>query len=151
MDIDGSGVRQRVVAPHFIEQLVSADHPVWILQEILQETVLLGAQGDYIGTAEKLLPCCVQGKQAELVGGFVPSSVLSMVSVPTKERVHPGQKFLMLKRFCQVVISTDAQSCDSVKGGGPGRGERPDRRQTRGARVLPMAVLPNFSSRSRRA
>lgn len=119
MYVDGSGEHIRIeLSPDFFEEFLAIDRNSPILGQVLEEIELfcrefydLGISRDQ--TFRRVYLQIADMNQSCLIGDISPS-----------ERFYSGNKLIEIKRFPEIIIGSDIESCDDIFCGIPGGEEK---------------------------
>lgn len=125
MGIDEPAVAQVVVAPHPLEQLVTAQHRPGVIGELAQQAVLGAGQAhlDPVTQHHLLISTQLDRTEAHDVLAVAPARPVSPARElhPTEQGTDPGRQFAGHDRLGHVIVSARLESGDHVGGVGLGR------------------------------
>src|SRR3954447_1826382 len=106
-DLDRVGDRERVVAPHLVEQLLAGDDEPFVAHEVLEQLELALRELDLAVAARDLVRVGVQREIAHAQRGHAARGA------PPEERAHAREQLLALERLDEVVVGADVQALDA--------------------------------------
>src|SRR3954451_1604642 len=119
-DLDGVGGRERVVAPHLLEQPLARDDDALVAHEVLEQLELALGQVDRALAAAHLVRVRVQRQVGDDERGAAARRAAA------QERAQPGAQLLALERLDEVVVGAGVEALDP-RLDGIARGEDQDR------------------------
>src|SRR3954447_3376883 len=105
--LDGVRDRERVVAPHLVEQLLARDDQTLVAHQVLEQLELALRQLDLAVAARHLVGVGVERQVAHAQRGHAARGPAP------QQRAHAGEQLLALERLDQVVVRADVQPFDA--------------------------------------
>src|SRR4051812_2862426 len=105
--LDRVGDRERVIAPHLVEQLLAADHQPLVAHQVLEQLELALREVDLAVGARHLVGVGVEREVADAQRRHPARGP------PPQERAQAGEQLLALEGLDQVVVGADVEPFDA--------------------------------------
>src|SRR4051812_15604738 len=102
-DLDRVRDRERVIAPHLVEQLLTADHEALVAHQVLEQLELTLREVDLPLPARHFMGVRVEREVTH------PQRRHPARRPPAQQRPHPREQLLALERLHEIVVRTDVQ------------------------------------------
>src|SRR3954452_6979249 len=103
-DLDRVRDRERVIAPHLIEQLLAGDHQALVAHQVLEQLELALREVDLTAVARNLVRVRVEREIADAQRGHAARRAAP------EQRAHACEQLLAFERLDEVVVGADVQA-----------------------------------------